>query len=161
MRALYLLHDGQDEDAANEERDEPVSPGLFPGIESDDLAFLLVPLKQLESYTPTTKEAVHVHGYRMNWVGIGANYGGDNIVIDLNTDDPKKRGRVLQFNHEYGGAVELAPSIEAYLTTLADDLEAGRVVFDAGSGLSTVEGRDWDDLMDEEKVEFDPEMEEA
>src|SRR2546429_5701483 len=51
LAALYKLHDGQDEDAANKGRDVPVEVGLFPSLESGDLPFLLVPLKQLKRNT--------------------------------------------------------------------------------------------------------------
>lgn len=159
LAALYKLHDGQDEDAANEGRDESVEVGLFPSIERGDLAFLLVPLKQLKGNTPTTKRASRMPGYRINWVGFGDNYGGDHIVLDLaESTPPKKRGRVLQFNHEYGCATELAPSFEYYLERLAADLKAGRVKWDSDSGLSYAKGKDWDDLIDAGKVEYAEDM---
>src|SRR5687768_5811693 len=46
---LYRLHDGQDEDAANEKLDgDTIESGLFPSIEGrEDKPFLLAPLKQL------------------------------------------------------------------------------------------------------------------
>ena len=54
--AVYRLHDGQSEDAANEALDEAsgvdsVESGLFPSLEKHDLAFLLVPLKELARNT--------------------------------------------------------------------------------------------------------------
>ena len=91
LAALYKLHDGQDEDAANEGRDDSVEVGLFPSVEPDDLAFLLVPLKQLSRNTPTGKRASRMPGYRLNWVGFGDNYGGDHIVLDLAETTPPAR----------------------------------------------------------------------
>jgi cell wall assembly regulator SMI1 len=155
LAALYKLHDGQDEEAGNEGRDESVEVGLFPSIERRDLAFLLVPLKHLKGNTPTTKRASRMPGYRLNWVGFGDNYGGDNIVLDLaESTPPKKRGRVLQFNHEYGCSTELAPSFEQYLESIAADLKAKRIKWDADSGLSYVKAKRWDDLIDAGKVEY-------
>src|SRR4051812_47125248 len=49
LAAVYMLHDGQDEGAANEGRVELVEVGLFPSLERRDLAFLLVPVKQLKA----------------------------------------------------------------------------------------------------------------
>ena len=44
---LPSLHDGEDEDAANEaNQGELIESGLFPSIEGD-LPFLLVPLKEM------------------------------------------------------------------------------------------------------------------
>lgn len=91
----------------------------------------------------------------MNWVGFGDNHGGDNIVLDLSeTTPPKKRGRILQFNHEYGCSTELAPSFEAYLEHLAAGLKAKRIRWDGESGLSYAKAKDWDDLIDAGKVEY-------
>ena len=151
--AIYKLHDGQDEDAVVS--DEPIEAGLFPSIESHDLAHLLVPLKHLKEYTPTTKRASRMPGYRLNWVGFATNYGGDNIVLDLAETTPaNKRGRILQFNHEYGGAVELAPSFEAYLEDIAKGLATKRIRWDSDAGLSFAKGKHWDDLIDAGKVEY-------
>lgn len=157
LLAIYRLHDGQDEDAANEKLDpdgeiDSVESGLFPSLEGDgDLAFLLVPLAEMQERTEST-----MPGFRKNWVPFGDNYGGDNIVLDLASDDPNKRGRVLQFNHEYGGAVELAPSFDKYLEHLADGLESRKIVWDEEAGLSYKKGRDWDDLIEQKQVEYDP-----
>lgn len=155
LAAMYRLLDGQDEDAANEaNNDESIESGLFPSIESDDLAFLLVPLKELQTHTLSSK----MPGFRKGWLPFGDNYGGDNIVLDLSWDEPPKRGRVLQFNHEYGGAYPLAPSFEKYLTDIADGLESRKIIWDEDAGLSYKKGRDWDDLIEKKKVEYDPEF---
>ena len=155
LAALYRLHDGQDEDAANEGLDDSVEVGLFPSLEKHDLAFLLVPLKQLTRNTPTSPRASRMPGFRLKWVPFGDNYGGDNIVLDLaDTTPPKKRGRVLQFNHEYGGATELAASFEEYLEGIARDLAAKRIKWDDDAGLSYAKGKDWDDLINAGKVEY-------
>jgi cell wall assembly regulator SMI1 len=161
VRALYRLADGQDENAANARLgDDTIESGMFPSIERSDLAYLLSPLKLLARNTPTGPRSSRMPGFRVGWVPIGDNFGGDNIVIDL-TQDAKKRGRVLQFNHEYGGAYEVAPSIEAFLSSIADGLEKKRIVFDEHAGLSYRKGLAWDDLIDKGKVEYDPEFLEA
>src|SRR5687768_16238106 len=92
LAAIYRLHDGQDERAANEPLDgETIESGLFPSIEGDgDLPFLLVPLKELRRNLTSG-----MPGFRAGWVPFGDNYGGDNMVIDLASTDPRKRGRVL------------------------------------------------------------------
>ena len=155
LAALYRLHDGQDEDAANEGRDESVEVGLFPSLEKHDLAFLLVPLVQLKRNTPTTKRASRMPGFRLNWIPFGDNYGGDNIVVDLaDTTPAQKRGRVLQFNHEYGGATELAASFDEYIEGIAKGLAAKRIEWDDGAGLTYATGRSWDDLIEAGKVEY-------
>ena len=156
--ALYKILNGQDEDAANEALgDEIIESGLFPSIESDDLAFLFVPLHILAESMPGPR-AILMPGFRRGWIPFGDNFGGDNIVLDLASDDPTKRGRVLQFNHEYGGAYPLAPSFEAYLTHLADGLEKKTIRFDPEFGLSYKKPKDWDDLIDAGKVEYAPEL---
>ena len=156
LAAMYRLLDGQDEDAANEALgDDTIESGLFPSIDSGDLAFLLVPLEELQRNTLESG----MPGFRRGWLPFGDNYGGDNIVLDLASDEPPKRGRVLQFNHEYGGAYALAPSFEAYLTDIADGLESRKIVWDEDAGLSYKKSRDWDDLIDKKKVEYDPEFE--
>jgi cell wall assembly regulator SMI1 len=157
LAALYRLHDGQDEGAANEAFGEgTIESGLFPSLESGDLAFLLVPLEELASNCDSG-----MPGFRRGWIPFGDNYGGDNIVLDYaDTTAPPRRGRVLQFNHEYGGATELAASFEQYLAQLADDLERGRIAWDEEAGLSYVQGREWDDLIEQGKVEFAEEEQE-
>jgi cell wall assembly regulator SMI1 len=159
--ALYLLADGQDEEKADTRPmgGEAVESGLFPSIEKHDLAFLLSPLKLLTEVTPKTKRSSRMPGFRVGWVPIGDNFGGDNIVVDLASEDAKKRGRILQFNHEYGGAYEVAPSIEAFLTSIAQGLEKKTIVFDDDAGLTYKKTLDWDDLIGAGKVEYDPEWE--
>ena len=86
----------------------------------------------------------------------GSKYGGDNIVLDLAPTVEKKRGRVLQFNHEYGAVFEIAPSFDKYLEHIAKGLESKRVIWDEEAGLSYKKGRDWDDLIEKKKIEYDP-----
>jgi cell wall assembly regulator SMI1 len=155
LAAIYRLHDGQDEGAANDALDpdgeiDSIESGLFPGIEGS-LAYLLVPLEELAGNLDRT-----MPGFRKGWLPIGDNYGGDNIVIDLASEEPAKRGRVLQFNHEYGGAAELAKSFDAYLEHIADGLKSKKIKWDDEAGLSYARGRDWDDLIEKKKVEYDP-----
>jgi cell wall assembly regulator SMI1 len=155
LAAMYRLLDGQDEDAANDAiGDDTIESGLFPSIESGDLAFLLVPLDELARNTRGSR----MPGFRKGWLPFGDNYGGDNIVLDLASDEPGKRGRILQFNHEYGGAYALATSFEAYVTSIADGLESRKIKWDEDAGLSYAKSRDWDDLIDKKKVEYDPEF---
>jgi cell wall assembly regulator SMI1 len=158
VKALYRLHNGQNEDLGNEAAGDQIESGLFPSIESGDLAYLLVPLKELIRNTPKRKSDSRMPGFRLGWIPIGDNYGGDNIVIDLAIEDETKHGRVLQFNHEYGGATVLADSFNQYLAQLADDLKAGRVIWDDDCGLSYKKGKNWDSLIDAGKVEYDPEF---
>ena len=160
LAAIYRLLDGHDEDKANEAHEasggeDSIESGLFPSIESDDLPFLLVPLKELQRQVLSNSR---MPGFRKGWLPFGDNYGGDNIVLDLASEEPGKRGRVLQFNHEYGGAYPLAASFEAYLADIADGLESRKIVWDEDSGLSYKKSRDWDDLIDKKKVEYDPEF---
>ncbi|MEA2710899.1 MAG: hypothetical protein QOF78_3500 [Phycisphaerales bacterium] len=152
--AIYRLHDGQDEGAANEALDgETIESGLFPSLEGNgDLPFLLVPLKELATRTRGSQ----MPGFTKGWLPFGDNYGGDNIVLDLASKDPKKRGRVLQFNHEYGCAAELAPSFDVYLEHVADGLKSKSIIWDDDSGLTYKKGRDWDTLIEKKKVEYDP-----
>jgi cell wall assembly regulator SMI1 len=135
LAALYRLHDGQDEITAYEAGDV-IECGLFPSIEGGgDLPFLLVPLKELKSDLNS-----RMPGFRKGWIPFGSNYGGDNLVIDFASADPKRRGRVLQFNHEYGCATAIAPSFEEYLQHIADALEAKSIIWDTKAGFRTREG---------------------
>ena len=156
--AIYRVHDGQDEGAATDALDEAsgfdsIESGLFPSIEGDgDLAHLLVPLKELAS----SMRGSQMPGFSKGWVPFGSNYGGDNIVLDLASKDAKKRGRILQFNHELGCAFEIAPSFDKYLEHIADGLASKKIVWNDEAGLSYKKGRDWDDLIEKKKVEYDP-----
>jgi cell wall assembly regulator SMI1 len=157
IAAIYRLHDGQDEGAANEKLDpagevDSVESGLFPSIEGeDDLPFLLVPLAELAENTTADRFA-----FRKGWVPFADNYGGDNIVLDLASTEPQRRGRVLAYNHEYGAAVPLAASFEAYLRHIADGLDARKIVWSDESGLSYKRAYDWDELIEAARVEYDP-----
>lgn len=143
LKELYQLLDGQDEDLLSEQ----IEAGLFPSGENGDLAHLFLPLKTARQHSKGG-----MPGYKPGWLAFGSNFGGDNYVIDLSTDDPKKRGRVLQFNHEYGGARVAAKSLAAFLQEIADGLDDESIIFDEDAGLSYVEGIDWE----EEKLEYDP-----
>jgi cell wall assembly regulator SMI1 len=154
MVAIYRLHDGQDEGAANELLDgDTIESGLFPSIEGNgDLAHLLVPLSEMQ----TSVKSEGMPGFRKGWLPFGSNYGGDNIVLDLTSERAATPGRVLQFNHEYGCAFEIAPSFLKYLEHIADGLASKKIVWDDEAGLSYKKGRDWDDLIEKKKVEYDP-----
>ena len=153
LLALYRLHDGQSEDAAIEaNNDEYLESGLFPGIESSDLAFVFVPIAELTEGT-----IADTFGFRKGWVPFGSNYGGDHVILDLASDAPPQRGRVLIYNHEYNAASPLAPSFGQYLRDLADGMESGEIVW-SERGLSYAQERKWDDLIDERKVEYDPDF---
>jgi cell wall assembly regulator SMI1 len=154
MAAIYRLHDGQDEGAANELLDgDTIESGLFPSIEGNgDLAHLLVPLREMQ----TSMKSEGMPGFRKGWIPFGSNYGGDNIVLDLTSDHAATPGRVLQFNHEYGCAFEIAPSFLKYLDHIADGLASKKIVWDDEAGLSYKKGRDWDHLIEKKNVEYDP-----
>ena len=155
LAAIYRLQDGQDEGAANDllADGETVESGLFPSLEGEgDLPFLLVPLEELGK----NMRGSQMPGFRKGWVPFGDNYGGDHIVLDLASEEPAKRGRVLQFNHEYGCAAELAKTFTAYLQHIADGLKTKKIIWDEDSGLTYKRGRDWDDLIEKKKVEYDP-----
>ena len=70
--------------------------------------------------------------------------------------DRRKRGRVLEFNHEYGCAFKLATSFDAYLKDVADGLKSKKIKWDDEAGLSYARSREWEDLIEKKKVEYDP-----
>ena len=127
LKALYRFANGQDENAdANEDGREV---GLIPSSEHGDLAHLLMPLDEVTAYEDPDM------GVLPGWIHFATNYGGDVIACDMSDDSPR-RGRVIHYVHEGCDVVRRADSVADLLAKLADDLDAGKVVFDEESGLT-------------------------
>ena len=54
---------------------------------------------------------------------------GDHLTLDLDPPPRGQYGQVFNHSHEVGPEKVLAPSWSAFLTELADDLEAGTYVY--------------------------------
>ena len=151
LRTLYKIANGQfdayDPDA--EEADEDDGFGMFPSIEDFDLAFQLVPTGDLEQSWDRG------YGWENGWVPFGTNAGGDEIVCDLAPDSPRP-GRVLQFNHELAAVYPRADSVAAFLEQIADDAEAGRLMYDEDHGPMPAKGHalDFNTLHNNGELEF-------
>jgi cell wall assembly regulator SMI1 len=81
------------------------------------------------------------------WVPVADNGGGDAVCLDMAPDDGGAVGRVILFSHDAAERPILAPSFEAWLIQLADNMESGRYVYDPDEGL--IELEDDDDAAEE------------
>jgi cell wall assembly regulator SMI1 len=54
---------------------------------------------------------------------------GDHLTLDLDPPEEGHYGQVLDHRHEVGPRSVLAPSWSAFLSQLADDLEAGKYIY--------------------------------
>jgi hypothetical protein len=126
--------------------------GLFPSAQDGDWAFLFVSLDDLAKITPKSPDD-GMPGWMMGWIPIGDNRTGDNIVVDLGSKGREQTGGVLQFNHEYSGALPIAASLSKYLRDIADGLESETIRFDQECGLSRAEGIDFDEDCGEGQLE--------
>ena len=115
----------------------------------------MLPLNQVLEYIPRSTEDAEL-GWVVDWLLFGETQTGDTIAIDPASKDPAKHGRVLQFNHEYSGALPVASSLRVYFQEIADGLDSGAIRFDKYFGLSREHGVDFDEAYGDGKLEAAP-----
>jgi cell wall assembly regulator SMI1 len=137
LRKSYETHDGSGDGQ------------IFPWPE--DISYSLLSLAQLVDDWQMHRELLDLgewqdskgksdRGIRSDWwnprwIPFAANGAGDFFCIDLSPAKSGKEGQVITHNHEDGSHTLLAPSFRAWLSKLADDLEAGLFSYDGDEGL--------------------------
>lgn len=110
----YTAHDGAEEDAST------VFAALrLPSIDACPELLRWLPVAAVVEcikFKSTVREIWHSH-----WLPIAEDVNGYTVVVDTLT------GRVFLDDAEDGDQPTLAASLEKWFTTLADDMEAGRV----------------------------------
>ena len=138
VRASYRRLDGDD------------GSGIFPAIETEEMAYSPMPLSRVASEWrsgskfarsyPADAEFDADRGIRREywnpgWIPIATNGGGDYHCIDLSPAAGGTVGQVIEWRHETDERRLLAPSWEHRLTELADGLESGKYAYDEGHGV--------------------------
>ncbi|MFJ1767262.1 SMI1/KNR4 family protein [Amycolatopsis sp. NPDC088138] len=131
LRALYLLADGDPEDAGllgpyspeplarlvgNYEEGEPGSYGWEDAPDDDGVVFETVPFG-------------HVKRLSRNdwWVTFGSDRGGNYVAVDLDPAERGRSGQVLEYGRDiYGPLRYVAGSVTAMLTEVVEALRAGK-----------------------------------
>jgi len=149
--ASVARHNGQAEEAES---------GLFPHTDvlGPEPAWRLLSLAEIKSFWKLMKELVDAGefagrpstppaGVRSDWwcpgwVPVADNGGGDAVCLDLSPAEGGRVGQVLLFAHDAPDRPLLAESFGAWLTRLAENLEAGRYVYDSDEGLIEPDGED-------------------
>lgn len=128
--------------------------GIFPSTDDwDQMAYGPLSLAQVVQEWQMQKELLEMGDFaRLNpqaavgvanvwwhpaWLPFAGNGGGDYYCIDLAPTAEGVKGQVITHAHESGKHTVLAPSLAAYLSNLADALEAGTLVYDEDYGLCT------------------------
>jgi len=155
LRGLFGLFNGQRE-SKRTSMDEVPEVGLIPSYDSvNSMPFLLRSLSQMARASPRSLRGA-ADGWKVGWLPFATNGGGDEMVIDLTSLRGPRRGRVLQFSFEYGGAVPIADSIASLFHELANGLTSKRVQWRKSDGVYALvrrRGMDFDKLSLEEKLE--------
>jgi cell wall assembly regulator SMI1 len=129
--------------------------GLFPSADDwDDMAFGPTALEQIvrewdiqkdlveggdfADLEPRSAAGVAGDWWNMGWIPFAGNGGGDLYCVDLAPGGEGVRGQVITHSHESGEHKILAPSLAAYLSDLADGLEAGRYKY-TDRGMQKIE----------------------
>jgi cell wall assembly regulator SMI1 len=162
VRQLYQITDGMDPAA--------VSSGIFPAGDEWDMAFSLLPLEQIESVWEIQRELLEIGDFtgleaeaseevanswwNVKWVPFAGNGSGDYYCIDLAPTATGTVGQVIGHSHEYGERKKLANSLAEYLNSLADLLEANRLLYDQQYGIrhKTAETERQAARIDEQKL---------
>lgn len=133
--ASLARHDGQSETAES---------GLFPY--PSEPAWRLLALEEILAIWKTMKELVDggefanrrstpPRGVRnawchAGWIPVADNGAGDFVAIDTAPAPSGTAGQIILFNHDSPQRPRFAASFEVWLTKLADNMEAGRYVYD-------------------------------
>lgn len=148
FRRLYQLNNGVDPDGE--------AIGLFPSEDEwDEMAFVPCALEQIvgdweiqkdlledgsfaDSEPESCDDGVKNEWWNLGWVPFAWDGGGDYYCIDLAPTAGGTAGQVITHNHETGEHRILATSLSAYLSQLADGLEAGLYEY-SDDGLRRIE----------------------
>lgn len=122
---------------------------IFPWPE--DISYALMPLSELVHDWQMRKDLLEMGEFQdrqgksdkgirgdwwnVRWLPFASNGAGDSFCIDLSPAKGGKEGQVITHNHENGEHKLLAPSLRAWLSKLASDLEAGLFSYDGDGGL--------------------------
>jgi cell wall assembly regulator SMI1 len=147
VRALYLLMAGQ----KNQSSEASMTTGLFPSAQTDGLAYAMISFKELSKrFKAFMKQVAKNHpGEKIqypdyDWWPLAENMAGNSLVIRMERKNKKCHGQVLEFNHEYGGALIVADSLADFLQELATGLQRGTIFFSDDQGLSRKKGKDFE-----------------
>jgi cell wall assembly regulator SMI1 len=88
-----------------------------------------------EGQTPPASTRVQAVWWHPGWVPFAGNGGGDLFFIDTVPGDDGVVGQVVKHDHESGSHKVLATSLLEFITDLADEAHAGRLVWDEDYGL--------------------------
>lgn len=126
------------------------SSSALPAADDDWMAFTPLLLEELRAEWKSQRDLVAVGEFadlspqpdagiadawwHPGWIPFAGNGGGDLFCIDTAPATGGVVGQVVAHSHESGRRRLLAPSLEAYLETLADRTEQGEFVFDPTYG---------------------------
>ena len=65
-----------------------------------------------------------------SWIPLARDWGGNNLAVDLAPGPAGKWGQVIIFGRDYDCKYVVARSWAAFLATVADDLQSGKVIVD-------------------------------
>jgi cell wall assembly regulator SMI1 len=147
FRRLYQLMNGTDPNGE--------SVGLFPSADAwDDMAFGPTALEQIirewdmqkelvdggdfADLEPRSAAGVASDWWNTGWIPFAGNGGGDLYCVDLAPSGEGVKGQVITHSHETGEHKILAPSLAAYLSDLADGIEAGHYEY-TDRGMQKIE----------------------
>jgi cell wall assembly regulator SMI1 len=124
------------------------SASLFPGV---DVQHYLMPLSEIVQHWQMLGSRLDGNDFEGSdgkadigiapvpwckaWVPFVSNGGGDYYCLDLAPSENGTVGQIISFNHETGDRWLIAPSLRTWLADLAQELQAGRLRYEAGKGL--------------------------
>ena len=87
-------------------------------------------LDRQDSQPPRAIQKAYAHP---NWIPLARDWGGNNLAVDLAPGPTGKWGQVIIFGRDYDCKYVVARSWAAFLATVADDLNSGKVFVDEDS----------------------------
>lgn len=74
--------------------------------------------------------------WRPHWIPLAGSGGGDLLCVNVAPESDQPMGQIIAFDHEAGSGL-IAPSFSAFLSNVADRLEAGKYHIDEFGTLSS------------------------
>jgi cell wall assembly regulator SMI1 len=126
VRATFQIHDGQRGSAPWSFPEWKLLPIRFVAQELDVLRELRAD-GVFDHAVARAEGPVHATWWSQAWIPLLANGYGDYLCVDVDPPEGGRIGQLLQYWGRHETREVVAPSLRAWLTIFADDLEAGRI----------------------------------
>lgn len=127
--ALYSIHNGQKNNATGLVMTQEFL-SIQEIIKQWQIWKTLYDEGQFENWNVKAENGIQNEWWVPGWVPLTHDGAGNHYMLDLSPGLLGTHAQVIQFWHDSPRRIYVAPSIEGWLETYADDLEKGKYIYD-------------------------------